>query len=85
MNVVFLEVAVWKNRKIWLSTFDNILDANRQQTMLKEIENIKFPFLSFLSLWGNRIASLEPLSRISMPKLQKLDLCTDKIMKQKIV
>lgn len=54
-------------KELWLS-------YNMQPTILKEISNVKFPFLIKLYVWENNICSLEPLQLLDAPNLQELNL-----------
>ena len=52
-----------------------VLDDNKDPYLLKSIENINFPSLVELTLRGNNIESLENLTRIFLPSLQRLWFC----------
>ena len=42
--------------------------------MIKEINHILFPQMTYLSLSGNKIESIEGISRIYMPQLEELGM-----------
>ncbi len=47
-------------------------EYNKCPTILKEISNIYFPFLQKLFLRSNSIQSIEVVSQLNMPSLQKI-------------
>ena len=53
-----------------------IEDANKCPNIIKDILHIEFVHLENLNIWGNNIVSIECLTRIKMPQLRTLALCT---------
>ena len=50
------------------------VDENKNPLIIKQISEIKFNHLTHLSLWTNKIVSIEQLSRVWMPKLKVFGL-----------
>ena len=53
---------------------DNV-DDNHRATIIKEIAHIHFTALTHLFLRGNRIESVEGLTRVQIPRIKIMFLC----------
>ena len=67
----------WRVRKLWSCKYVCYLDDNDSPTILREIKEIQFPNLEYISLSGNNIESVEGLSQIHLPRLKWLFIGTD--------
>ena len=54
----------------------NNVDGNDRATLVKEITHIHFTALTYLGLGGNRIESIEGLTRVQMPHIEIVGLGT---------
>jgi hypothetical protein len=54
----------------------NNAGKNRRATLVKELAHVRFIALIFLRLEDNEIQSIEGLSHVEMPHIQKLGLGT---------
>ena len=49
-------------------------EYNQIPTIIPRISEIKFPFLRFIKISGNAIETVEGLSRVHMPKLERINM-----------
>ena len=64
----------WRAVKLWISKNDNDTDKNYCPRVLMEIHQISFPHLQWIDVEKNNIESIEILSRIHLPLLERLHL-----------
>ena len=57
-------------------TYSGCTATLTQQSALRHIQHLEFPKLQILNLQGNRIESIEGMSRMQMDQLEILYLCT---------
>ena len=62
----------WKLNQLSIGKFAFHLGSNKCPTTLRQIKEVRFPNLIGIDVRGNIIESVEGLSRVHLPKTQKL-------------
>ena len=76
MDEVCLLIKEWRIKYLHFGKDFFNLDVNRSLTILKEIQEVRFPNLQWIYLRDNLIESVEGLNQIHLPQLERLYLST---------